>query len=86
MNLHEQDWNTAERVDRMARLNRQNRMEIADEELPKESNPLAVWAALVMVVVAVFFAVMLVLHFADVIDGRPAVNVKLAEVTNARNN
>lgn len=72
------DYYTAERIKRLEEMNRQNRMEIADEELPKESNPLAVWAVLVMVIVVTFFAVSLVLHFADMIDGRPAANVRLA--------
>ena len=74
-----EDWAFCERHKRLAQLQRQNRMEWVDEELENQPhNPLAVWAVLIMVVVVAFFAVTLVLHFADVIDGRPAVNVKLA--------
>ncbi len=72
------DYYTAEHIERLEQMNRQNRMEQADEELPRGGNPLAVWAVLVMIVVVTFFAVSLVLHFADVIDNRPAANVRLA--------
>lgn len=69
MKLHNEDWNTAERIDRVQRLNRQNRMEIADEELPRGCNPLSTVAAIVLVCTACAIAVQLVLTFADVIDG-----------------
>lgn len=74
-----EDWEFYERHKRLVQLQRQNRMEWVDEALEGQAkNPLAVWAVLVMIAVVAFFAVTLVLHFADVIDGRPAVNVKLA--------
>lgn len=79
MTLHDQDWATEQRKNRLKAMQRQYRMEWVDEEFEgQDKNPLAVWAVLVMVAIVTFFAVALVLHFADVIDGRPAVNVRLA--------
>lgn len=63
-----QDWNTADRINRMARMNRQNRMEIADDELPSGGNPLATVAAIILIFCSCAIAVQLVLTFADVID------------------
>lgn len=84
MTLYDQDWAAEQRKNRLKAMQNQNRMEWVDEQFEgQDKNPLAVWAALVMVVVVVFFSVMLVLHFADIIDGRPAVNLKLAGVSNA---
>ena len=44
-------------------------------------HPVAVWIVLLIIVLFwTMAAVMLVKHHADFIDGRPAVNVKLAQV------
>lgn len=80
MTLYDQDWAAEQRKNRLKAMQNQNRMEWVDEQSEgHDKNPLAVWAALVMVVIVAFFAVTLVLHFAEVIDGRPAVNVRLSQ-------
>ena len=65
----QQDWAFYDRYNRIQRLNKQNHMEIADEELPRGGNPLATAAAIVLICTACAIAVhIMVLTFADVID------------------
>lgn len=75
----ERDWSfLANKGLKLEIAQNQNRMELFDDQLPGSGKPIQTIAALCMILVFAVAAVTLVLHFADMIDNRPAVNLKLA--------
>lgn len=82
MDCREQDWAAEQRKNRIEMSQNQNRMEQADEELPRGGNPIATVAALILVIAATVACISLVLTFKEVIDGdRQKVSTRLDQST-----
>lgn len=78
----ERDWAWLANKDlKLQMAQNQNRMEIADEELPRGGNPIAALAALIVVLAAAVICVMLVYNFAYVIDGPEVISTRVDRST-----
>jgi len=80
MDCRKQDWanELANKGLKLEIAQNQNRMELYDEQLPRGGKPLTTLAVLALILMCAVAAVGLVLHFADMIDGRPTAAVVMA--------
>lgn len=78
MNLHNQDWAFWDRYNRIQRLQQQNCMEVADEELPRGGNPLATAAAIVLICTAFAITFHIVLTLTNVINNTAIAHISTA--------
>lgn len=76
----ELDWANPVKKTKLTIQQNQNRMEITDEQLERDGEPLATLAALILVISAAAICVSLVLSFADTID-QQAISTKIDHST-----